>query len=165
MLPLDDPRWEELEGGYRRPYDPRDAFVLLEKDGEDAEAWEELWGELHHQGDVGLASYAAVPHLVRIFQTQPRNWRLYAIVAAVELERRSKHNPQLPDWLAEGYGDGLESLIRLAAEDLTLARDDLFNEALLGAIALLRGSEIRGRLMSDFTDSELEAMHKMFMDT
>jgi len=29
-------------------------------------AWAELWQGLHHQGDVCEASYAAVPHLVRI---------------------------------------------------------------------------------------------------
>jgi hypothetical protein len=28
--------------------------------------WDELCNELHHQGDVGLASYAAIPQLVRI---------------------------------------------------------------------------------------------------
>lgn len=61
-MDFDDIGWAGLLGGYRVPYDPRNALRRLE--GGDAEAaWQELWAELYHQGDVGEASYAAVPHL------------------------------------------------------------------------------------------------------
>jgi hypothetical protein len=69
MLPLFDAKWAKLTGGYRVPYDPSAALSRLEQ-GQDV--WPELWNELHHQGDVGEDSDAAVPHLVRIAATAPQ---------------------------------------------------------------------------------------------
>jgi hypothetical protein len=66
MLDLADPRWEKMSGGYKVPFDPRPLLKKLEKDQDSTETWSELWNELHHQGDVGEASFAAVPQLVRI---------------------------------------------------------------------------------------------------
>ena len=74
-MDLNDARWSELKGGYRIAYDPPPALAKLERDAGDAEAWEELWNELHHQGDVGEASYASVPELVRIHREhEGRGW-------------------------------------------------------------------------------------------
>jgi hypothetical protein len=64
MLPLDDPRWRSYKGGYQAPYDASPGLRRLLADGPDEELWEEFWNELHHQGDVNQASYAAVPWLV-----------------------------------------------------------------------------------------------------
>ena len=60
-MEFDDPRWDSLQGGYRVPYDPRKALSALERGKETESAWQELCTELYHQGDVGEASYAAVP--------------------------------------------------------------------------------------------------------
>jgi hypothetical protein len=62
MLSLTDPIWHELEGGYRVPYDASKALARMERG---KSVWDEFWNELHHQGDVGVASYAAIPQLVR----------------------------------------------------------------------------------------------------
>jgi len=98
MLPLFDPKWASLLGGYRVPYDPSDALSRLEQ-GEDA--WDELWRELHHQGDLGEASYAAVSHLVRIAaQAHQRDWNFYGLVSTIEFERHKSSNPHCPTgWL------------------------------------------------------------------
>ncbi|HEY0686085.1 MAG TPA: hypothetical protein VGD45_27325 [Steroidobacter sp.] len=69
MMSLDDERWRQLKGGYRVTYDPSGALKLLESG---VDVWGELWDELHHQGDVDVASYAAVPHLVRIATSATR---------------------------------------------------------------------------------------------
>jgi len=66
MLSFDDPRWRQLRGGYGSPYDPRKALLSLERGTDVLAAWSELWEELHHQGDVGEASYAAV-HIWSVF--------------------------------------------------------------------------------------------------
>ena len=66
MLSLDDNRWTTMRGGYKMPFDPRPLFARLETGLETQTVWSELWNEPHHQGDVDEASYAAVPHLVRI---------------------------------------------------------------------------------------------------
>ena len=68
MVSLNDEFWDHLTGGYKTRFDPRSHFARLEA-GEDVEnIWHELWEELHHQGDIGTASYAAVPHLVMIYK-------------------------------------------------------------------------------------------------
>ena len=66
MLGYDDPIWKELKGGYKVLYNPTVALQKLENGISMSEAWDELWQELYHQGDVGVASYASVPQLVRI---------------------------------------------------------------------------------------------------
>src|SRR5262245_54589316 len=101
MIPLDDPRWAGLKGGYGVPYDASRALRRLER-GEDV--WAELWQELHHQGDLGEASYASVPHLVRIARGLPRRGgNFYGLVSTIEIERHRKSNPALPGWLTERY--------------------------------------------------------------
>ena len=101
---LDDIGWTRLEGGHRTPYDPRSALLALEHDENTATAWTELWSELHHQGDVGEASYAALPHLVRIHEVRGvPDWNTYAQVATIEHARQSGHNPDLPANLKEAY--------------------------------------------------------------
>jgi transposase len=94
MLSLTDTIWRELEGGYRVPYDASKALARMEG-GESA--WDELWNELHHQGDVGVASYAAIPQIVRIYEARRgSDWNLYALAATIEIERHRKTNPLLP---------------------------------------------------------------------
>ena len=53
MFSLNYKRWYQLTGGYKTPFDPRPALAKLSKLQDEVGAWEELWEELHHQGDVG----------------------------------------------------------------------------------------------------------------
>src|SRR5437870_3276476 len=123
MLSFDDPRWAELKGGYRVKYDPRPALQALES-GQVAAAWQELWNELHHQGDVGESSYAAVPHLVRIGgRVCPDDWNLYSIIAVIEECRAETDNPPLPDWIADSYFRALNEIERLALSKMADAND------------------------------------------
>ena len=104
MPGLDDSRWGNLTGGYRTRFDPRPVLARLETEQDTATTWHELWDELHHQGDVGDASYAAIPHLVRIHRRRGIvDWNTYALVAIIELARTEKQNPGLPAWLEEDY--------------------------------------------------------------
>jgi hypothetical protein len=112
MLSLDDERWKHLTGGYKIPFDPRPSLRKLENHQQSAAAWEELWEELHHQGDVGDASYATVPELVRIHRIGgTADWNLYAIVAIIELARTESQNPEVPDWLREDYFRSIQELV------------------------------------------------------
>jgi hypothetical protein len=97
MLSLDDNRWNSLAGGYRMKCDPRPLLAELESEQNRETAWHELWEELNHQGDVGEASYASVPHLVRIHRKSGIvDWNTYAIVAVIELARGKGNNPEVP---------------------------------------------------------------------
>jgi hypothetical protein len=102
-MDMDGGRWSALEGGYRVAYDPRDALTRLAR-GDVASAWPELWNELHHQGDLGLASFAAIPELVRVHAARGiADWNTYALAATIEEARDNPNNPKLPEWLREDY--------------------------------------------------------------
>jgi hypothetical protein len=152
MLSLDDTRWATLLGGYRIPYDASNALRRLEA-GENV--WDDLWNELHHQGDLGEASYAAVPQLVRICEARARDWNLYGIAATIEVERHRASNPLIPDWLADSYREAWAKLTALALRDLAGAPDIYTLRSALSVVALARGDLKLGALLAGIDESEI----------
>lgn len=153
MLPLGDPAWKTLKGGYRVPYDASVSLARLEA-GEDV--WDELWQELHHQGDLGEASYASVPHLVRIAAArQTRGWNVYALVATIEVERHRKTNPPVPEWMRADYDRALRDLATLGLADLDDREDALTIRSILGLVALTKGALELGTWISYADESEI----------
>ena len=137
MLDLDDPRWLSMLGGYRVPFDPRPWLALL-KSGENRKAvWDALWENLHHQGDVGEASYATVPHLVRIYrQLQVFDWNAYGIVGIVELCRGERQNPALPSFMQADYCQAIQELAEYGIGQLPSVNDPEDVRAILSIVAL-----------------------------
>ena len=159
MLDLDDPRWERLEGGYRVPYDPRPALERLELDADHSAVWEELWDNLYHQGDVGEASYAVIPHLARIIRDRGLiDWNIFALASSIELERESGHNPPIPSWLAPSYEAAWEQLFELARTELAGATETVTLRCLLATIAIAKGDHRRGRMLLEYDDDELDEL-------
>jgi hypothetical protein len=65
--------------------DASPAIGRLLEDGPIEALWDELWSELHHQGDVDQASYAAVPWLIEFVRRGSRiEWNALALVATIE---------------------------------------------------------------------------------
>jgi hypothetical protein len=156
---LDDPRWSRLLGGYRIHYDPRNALRALERTDKTESAWQELWNELYHQGDVGEASYAAVPHLVRIQAARgAADWNTYALVATIEIARREGHNPELPAILRDDYQAAWRELVKLGLRDLESAEDPTLVASILGVVAIGKGLFTLGQLAVDFDESERREM-------
>ena len=156
MLSFEDPRWTTLKGGYHVLYDPRPALMRLEAEESVIVTWEELWNELHHQGDVDDASYAVVPHLVRIYETKSNiDWNFYAIVSVIEIERYRKRNPSLPDWLAEDYFHAWNELLRLALRDFPKTQSDVEVKTILGALAVAKRQLKLGALIFNFDNAEI----------
>jgi hypothetical protein len=162
-MDLDDPQWPHLQGGYRVPYDPRRALLALEKAGETVTIWEELWTELYHQGDVGEASYAAVPHLVRIHAARGiADWNTYALVAAIEVAQRSGVNPTLPANLRDSYETAWREIVKLGLHELANAENPTLVASIIGVIAIDKGLFTLGRLAVEFTEDERgELLKKM----
>ncbi len=159
-MELDDPRWKSLCGGYRVPYDASHDLRALAA-GDD-EALDPLFENLYHQGDVGEASYAAVPMLARIARTRSqRSGLLYGLVNAIESARQTRlhaRNPKLPDWLASDYQSALREMMALALEDLPRIDDsDSVNQA-LATIAFAKHNPNTGTVLADYTDDELAAV-------
>lgn len=156
MLSFDDDRWRELKGGYRIPFDARPLLKELERREHMEPTWKALWDELHHQGDVGEASFAAVPHLVRIYRDNGAiDWNTYAIVATIELARGIGKNPEVPDWLAVDYYRALELLGQLASQQILDAKDPETVRSMLSVLAIVKGARVHARFMLDYSDDEL----------
>ena len=145
-----------MNGGYRVPYDARTALRKLEAGSADSEAWDELWQELHHQGDVGEASYAAVPHLVRIHrQKGALEWNTFAMVAAIELARNSEGNPRVPAWLEIEYEASVAELAQLGLAELPNVDNKETVRGILAVVALWKGARTYGRLLMEFSEDEI----------
>jgi hypothetical protein len=144
-----------FEGGYRIPYDASKALTQMEA-GESV--WDELWDELHHQGEVGVASNAAIPQIVRISEAKCRcDWNLYALAATIEVERHRTNNPQLPKWLAPSYKAAWERLVKLALPDLAGKPEELTLRSALSVVALGRGDLKLGALLNHAETAEIAA--------
>src|SRR5262252_7129498 len=104
MASLNDMNSGQFIGASRRAYDPRPAISRLVQSAENETVWDELFRELHHQGDVDTASCAAVIELARAKQQRPQlGWKLYSLVAVVEVERHRRGNPAVPESLKASY--------------------------------------------------------------
>jgi hypothetical protein len=161
---VNDPRWSELRGGYRVPYDPRPALDKLRANVAAQDVWSELCQQLHHQGDVGEASYAALPILVQVHRERGvPDWNTYALAATIELCRKSGKNPDVPAWLRPDYDAAWAELLELALSDLRRASDSTTLRSIMGAIAVARDEYVVGRVLVDFTSDELEEMVEKYM--
>lgn len=159
MLDLNDPRWEGLKGGYRVPYDPRPLLRRLAADGSRRDLWDELWNELHHQGDVGEASYAALVALVEIEKRRRGlGSDLHAFAATIEVERHRKANPPVPVWLEIDYGRAFAELAELASQDLRASGDLGRTLSAMAVVALARGHVQLGAFLIHLDGSELDEL-------
>ena len=105
MINLHDKRWRTFDSGYRIPYDASTPLKkLAEVNSNHEEVMKEFWEELHHQGDVGIASYAVIPHLVRIYKERKIfDSNLPAFIATINRCSFTEGNPEIPDWLKTDY--------------------------------------------------------------
>jgi hypothetical protein len=158
-LDLDDDRWSRLQGGYRVAYDPREALRAIENGEDVAKAWKELWNELHHQGDVGEASYAAVPHLVRVHESRGvPDWNTYGLLASIELARDYGRNPDLPAYLQEPYEAAWRRLVEIGLRELKSAEEPVLIQTILGVLAVGKGQRSIGYFVCQFDEDERQEM-------
>ena len=157
-MDYDDPRWADLRGGYRIPYDPRKALRSLEDNTNVDEAWANLWNGLHHQGNVGEASYAAIPTLVRIHAARGiPDWNTYALAATIEEARQNRCNPNVPIWLRDAYESAWRQLVELALSDLHATNDATLVCSTIAVIAFGKGQSTLGAIAM-LTEDERKEM-------
>ena len=166
MIELDDPIWKTLNGGYRVPYDASVRLRELKAGVSDREEiWDELFDELHHQRDVDLASYAAVPHLVKICaEQQILEWELFTLVATIEECRIFGENPELPDSMAGDYHSAIKALAAYGASKCSGNWPEELTQSYLAVTAFAAGLVNAGRFLTVFSDDMLaEVTDKIFL--
>jgi hypothetical protein len=106
--------------------------------------WNFLWDELHHQGDVGEASYAVVPYLAQYALISESNaWHLWAFPVVVEFARLDGENPEIPQAIKSSYFQAFKVLAKVASEKEIW--EDLPAPCLASCIALAKGQPIFAR--------------------
>ena len=145
MLPLDHPQW----GSLRHAYGPAGDIPAMLRSLEDyppyldwkSEPYFSLTNALCHQGDIFNASYAAVPHFVRVLSTDPlkASWALYSIVGAIEQCRLKGRGPQIPAELSDSYFSALSELPQIIAAAAKAPWDEVRCRALVATIAVAKG--------------------------
>jgi hypothetical protein len=143
-LPLDSPRWHELEHAYGKATDIPALLrqlASLPPTGPDDEPWFSLWSALAHQGDVYPASFAAVPHVVRALSLAPdRAGAGYLQFPAWIEICRKRQGVAVPADLHDAYFAALAALPRLIAAAAVRQWDDEFLACALAALAAVKGS-------------------------
>src|SRR5262249_18447924 len=129
------------------------AEQLPEDIGGDAEPYFSLWSALCHQGDVYSASYAALPHLVRIVEENPDKfrWTLLLLVHAIEVARSQGHGPPLPDYLSDPYQKALARIPAIASRLLVGNLSALELRVILAACASAKGFPSIGEVITELT--------------
>jgi hypothetical protein len=159
MINLNDKIWKDLKGGYKVPYDVSVPLKILEEsnDAKDIKRiWDELWNELHHQGDVGLASYLALPQLTRIGLSKHLiDWNLLGLCCVIEQQRHLTNNPILPKEYHDYYNNGLKELKRLALDCINLDLDDITYIYALSALATSTGRIKLGKAIIELMDNDI----------
>jgi hypothetical protein len=163
MLALDDPRWAELEHAYGPAGDVPELLRRLAEapgPGEDVEAepWFSLWSALHHQGDVCTATYAAVPHVVRI-ACETRgviDFSFFQFPASVEAARAEGRGPDLPADLADAYREAVARLPEAAAAHFDDFWDESTTLSVAAALAVAKGQLRVARALLDLDDDMMD---------
>ena len=145
MLPLNSRRWSELSDAYGVSADIPGLLTDLESlppnEGTEAEPYFSLWSALCHQGDVYTASYAAVPHLVRVAADAPERvpWTVFLMVASIEIARSNGRGPEIPPDLESDYFMALARIPQVVAMASKVAWDHWYCGSALAAIAAAKG--------------------------
>lgn len=156
MISFEDARWSHLTGGYKTLFDPRPLLNRLETERDTTKIWRELWEELHHQGDVGEASFAAIPFIVKNYRERgvfDRN--TYAIVAIIELARKEGKNPDVPRWIADDYFQAIGILAEIGTREVLQARSTDDVRAIISVIAIKKGLRLHGKFLVNYSEDEL----------
>ncbi len=111
---------------------------------------------------MGEASYAAVPHLVRIYrQRGVIDWNTYAIVAVIELARDSRKNPELPESLKEDYLQAIRELAEVGAVEVLKSTNFEDIQAILSILAIAAGARTHARFLINYSAEELLEMERL----
>ena len=149
---MNDQRWNNLLDGRRNQYDPRPTLAKLHSGTDVSIVWDEFWNELHHQGDLGDASYASVPHPVRIYRERPTaDWNIYAIVATIEFAGTRRNNPEVPAWLETSYFQAIQELATLGLVEISGAAQQQLSSAVLCVLAIAKGARTHARFLLEYS--------------
>ena len=148
-MDLDNRIWATLQGGYKIPYNASRPLKKLRdatRQEEFAIIFNELWDNLHHQGDVGVASYLSIPQLVSIcINKKSLDWNFIGLCVLIENCRLDEHNPELPKEYQDVYFEALSQFERYLLLNFKSITDQTALRLTLGLFATVNGQSGLGR--------------------
>ena len=158
-MKLTDEAWQKVEGGYRILYDASVPLRQLEQTTNPEKVkniFAELWEELHHQGDVGIASYIALPQLVRICELKDIfDTNLLGLCCVIEQQRHFGNNPILPNEFQNYYDQGLLDLKDFVLNNINKDLDDSTYTMALATLATCTRRIKLGKAIMELEDRDI----------
>ena len=168
MLSLENRRWLELKHAYGAAGNIPALLRQLEQlpsSKDDAEPWFTLWSALAHQGDVYSASFAAVPHVIKVLASAPTkaDHSYFQFPAWVEI-CRSKNSVEVPEDLTSAYFESLARLPSLVAQASSRPWDPSFLACALAAVAAAKGQPAVAEAALELTPEVAQEFLDWFFD-
>ena len=147
-LPLDDPRWAQLETRNGRGSYVAHRLKELLANPTDLVRFKDLWPSMCSEGTAWSSAFAAAPYVVDIARALSPEQRLDHVyfVGLVEMCGGRKQCP--PD-LKKPFEKAVADALALIAETLSRAHDITDTRYLLAATAALKGHPDLGNLLND----------------
>lgn len=168
MISLDDKIWKDLTSGYKILYDVSPVLKRLEITNDPStedEIWKELWEELHHQGDIGTASYLTIPHLIRIAKAKRKiDFNIFGLFSTIEIQRHVEGNPEIPSEFRNDYLNSFKEIVELAQLIENDNWDNTLTSCVLSAIAVSKGQIKLGKILLDLEDSDMIDSFEEFLE-
>jgi hypothetical protein len=159
-MELDDRIWATLQGGYKIPYNASKPLKKLRdatRQNEFAVIFAELWDNLHHQGDVGIASYLAIPQLVSIcINKKSLDWNFIGLCVVIENCRLDGNNPELPEEYHNSYFESLSQLERYLLLNFKSITDQTALRLSLALFATVNGQPDLGKAIEILEEDVLQ---------
>ncbi|HWY09791.1 MAG TPA: hypothetical protein VN026_00625 [Bacteroidia bacterium] len=165
-MDLDNKIWQTLDGGYKIPYDVSHPLKKLRSTSDEkiiADIFADLWDNLHHQGDVGLSSYLALPHLATIcIDKKSFDWNFIGLCVVIEHFRKSNHNPRLPDEYKNDYFDALKRLEQYLLTNFKNIKDPTTLRLTLALLATVNGQVELGKAIENLDEDMVKDFLEQF---
>lgn len=158
LLPLDSPQWRQLRHSYGSAENVP-ALIRALGVGEESKtaeaAWDTLWGEVHHQGDTYSATFATLPHIVRIALEGhvPCSWQFFGWPASVELQRLKNDIAVAPTELLSPYQWALSMIPQAVHRHAGRPWDHVFAQAACAALVIAQSQVLLAEVLLELGPS------------
>ena len=161
-MELDDKIWSKLDGAHKTPYNASSALRKLKvatRPDEFSSVFSDLWENLHHQGDLGLASYLSIPQLVSIcIEKRSLDWNFIGLCVVIENCRLAGNNPELPAEFENLYFDSLANFEKYLLLNFKNLHDRNALRLSLALFAILNGQPELGKAIEILNDDEISVL-------
>jgi hypothetical protein len=124
IVPLDSPRWNDLNHAYGPAGDVPDLIRAIESEKmpnyRDGGVWFEVYSSLYHQYSTYSATYAALPHIVRTGETGTLWQRVAVMCLAGEIRIHGHADEEIPPDLVPDFDS---AMVTVKASSLKTVRE------------------------------------------